>query len=246
MATRIIVNGARGKMGAIACTTIKNHPEFELVGELSREDDLVKAIATTHAQIVIDLTRADSAYINSLAIIESGAHPIIGTSGLQDEQIEHLKILCKEKSLGGIIVPNFSISAVLMMRFAGEAARFLSDVEIIEAHHSQKYDAPSGTAIKTAEIIALNRQPRDEPPTHEVIPNVRGGQHQGIPIHSLRLAGVIARQEVVFGNLGETLTITHNTLDRASFMPGLILCCEKVQHLPSLYYGLDQLLENSY
>lgn len=244
MAIRVIINGAKGKMGTLACATISSHPDFELVARLNRDADLRSSIKSTQADVVVDLTRADTVYANSLAIIESGAYPVIGTSGLIEEQIIHLQQLCKEQGLGGIIAPNFSISAVLMMRFAAMAARYLTEVEIIEAHHQQKYDAPSGTAMKTAEMIAAVRNsPPQELSTHELIAGARGGSHHGIPIHSLRLPGVIAKQQVIFGNVGETLTITHDSIDRASFMPGIVLCCQKVQALHSLYYGLESLLE---
>lgn len=242
MSARVIVNGAQGKMGALACETIKNHPDFELVGSLTRADDLSQAIPALKAEIVIDLTRADSVYANSLTIIDSGAHPVIGTSGLMDEQIQILKNRCDAQKLGGIIVPNFSIAAVLMMRFAAEAARYLTEVEIIEAHHQQKLDAPSGTAIKTAEMIAKSRLAKqNELPLQEIIPGARGGSHHGVPIHSLRLPGFIANQQVIFGSHGETLTISHNSIDRASFMPGIILACQQVQDLDTLYYGLETL-----
>lgn len=242
MSTRVIVNGAQGKMGALACETIKNHPDFELVGSLTRADDLSQTIAALKAEIVIDLTRADCVYANSLTIIDSGAHPVIGTSGLMDEQIQILKNRCDAQQLGGIIVPNFSIAAVLMMRFAAEAARYLTEVEIIEAHHQQKLDAPSGTAIKTAEMIAKSRLAKpNELSLQEIIPGARGGSHHGVPIHSLRLPGFIANQQVIFGSHAETLTISHNSIDRASFMPGVILACQQVQKLDTLYYGLESL-----
>ncbi|WP_019215370.1 4-hydroxy-tetrahydrodipicolinate reductase [Legionella tunisiensis] len=244
MPARVIVNGAQGKMGMLACETIKNHPDFELVAGLGHQDNLRQAIREKQATIVIDLTRADSVYENSLTIIENGAHPVIGTSGLIEEQIQHLQRLCAEQKLGGIIVPNFSIAAVLMMRFAAQAARFLPEVEIIEAHHQQKFDAPSGTAMKTAEMIAkARRQEKRELPSHELIPGARGCSHQNVNIHSLRLPGILARQQVIFGSSGETLTLTHDSIDRASFMPGIILSCQRVQQLDSLYYGLEQLLE---
>ncbi|WP_419419902.1 4-hydroxy-tetrahydrodipicolinate reductase [Legionella sp. D16C41] len=244
MATRVIVNGARGKMGTLACETITNHPEFELVGALSYHDDLSATIINTQAQIVIDLTRADCVYANSLVIINNGAHPVIGTSGLKQEQIQHLTLLCNDKKLGGIIAPNFSISAVLMMQFAAQAARYISEVEIIEAHHPQKFDAPSGTAIKTAEMIAATKAISlvKKEQEHELIAGARGGMHEGITIHSVRLPGIMARQQVIFGSPGETLTIMHDSIDRASFMPGIVLCCQKVRQLETLYYGLEHLL----
>ncbi len=244
MQIRVIVNGAKGKMGVLACEAIQNHPDFELVGRLGRQDDLCQAIDATHAEIVIDLTRADCVFANSLSIIASGVHPVIGTSGLIDEQIQILKEHCAAKKLGGIIAPNFSISAVLMMRFAAEAARILPEVEIIEAHHQQKLDAPSGTALKTAEMIAQARvAKKTELPLHELVPGARGGAHHGVSIHSLRLPGILAHQQVIFGSPGETLAITHNSIDRASFMPGIILACQRVQKLDKLYYGLESLFD---
>jgi 4-hydroxy-tetrahydrodipicolinate reductase len=244
MAVRIIVNGVGGKMGSLARITLEAHSDFELVAGLGKNDDLRQAIKDTRADIVVDLTRADCAYANTLAIIESGAHPVIGTSGLVDAQIQQLTALADAKQLGGIIVPNFSIAAVLMMRFAGEAAQYLSEVEIVEAHHPQKYDAPSGTAMKTAELIAEARGKTREPSetSHELLAGARGALYHGVPIHSLRLPGVLAQQSVVFGNTGETLTITHNSMDRACFMPGVVLCCQKVRALKTLHYGLEALL----
>ncbi|MCW8470603.1 4-hydroxy-tetrahydrodipicolinate reductase [Fluoribacter gormanii] len=243
MLTRVIVNGAKGKMGALACETLDNHQEFELVAQLGKEDDLAQAIKDTKAQIVVDLTRADCVYQNSLTIINHGARPVIGTSGLLPGHIKELTALCESHRLGGIIVPNFSISAVLMMVFAAKAAEYFPEVEIIEAHHQQKLDAPSGTALKTAEMIASARKnPKNKLNLKELIPGARGGVHCDINIHSLRLPGVIARQQVVFGSLGETLTITDDCIDRRSFMPGIILSCQKVTGLSTLIYGLEHLL----
>lgn len=243
MQNRVIVNGANGKMGSLACKTIQEHPDFQLVASLSRNDDLQTAIASTQAQIVIDLTNADCVYSNSLIIVNQGAHPVIGTSGLLEEQIQTLRQLCEEKKLGGVIAPNFSISALLMMRFAAEAARLLPEVEIIEAHHPQKLDAPSGTAIKTAEVIAAARRiPKASLPLKELLPGARGATHHDVTIHSIRLPGILARQQIIFGNVGETLSITHDTIDRSSFMPGLILACQHVSELDTLYYGLEHLL----
>lgn len=243
MSIRIIVNGANGKMGSLAAATLNNHKDFNVVATLSRQDDLGRIIEETKAEVVLDLTTAESVYANSLTIIQQGAHPVIGTSGLQDTQIEELKRKCQKKLLGGIIVPNFSLGAVLMMQFAEQAARYISDVEIIETHHTNKLDAPSGTALKTAErIVSAKKELRKQLPLKEVLPNVRGGFYEDIPIHSLRLPGFLAKQEVIFGSLGETLTITHNTIDRACFMPGVVLACQQVKHLKGLIYGLEQVL----
>jgi 4-hydroxy-tetrahydrodipicolinate reductase len=145
--------------------------------------------------------------------------------------------------LGGIIVPNFSISAVLMMIFAAKAAEYFPEVEIIEAHHQQKLDAPSGTALKTAEMIAAARKSaKNKLNLKELIPGARGGSHCDVNIHSIRLPGVLARQQVVFGSIGETLTITDDCIDRSSFMPGMVLSCQKVLELTTLIYGLEHLL----
>lgn len=243
MLTRVIINGSKGKMGSLACETLQNHKEFELVAQIGKEDNLAQAIKDTKAQIVIDLTRADCVYQNSLTIINHGAHPVIGTSGLLPDQINELTALCKSRRLGGVIVPNFSISAVLMMLFAAKAAEYFPEVEIIEAHHQQKLDAPSGTALKTAEMIAAARKnPKIQLNLKELIPGARGGVHCEVNIHSLRLPGVIARQQVIFGSVGETLTITDDCIDRRSFMPGIVLSCQKVTGLSTLVYGLEHLL----
>ena len=246
MKTPVIVNGAQGKMGRVACETLEQHPEFELVASLGRGDDLAQAIIDTQAQIVVELTRADCVFENSLTIINHGAHPVIGASGLLPEHIRTLEERSKAKHLGGIIVPNFSIAAVLMMRFAAVAARYLTEVEIIETHHQQKLDAPSGTAMKTAEMIAeARRNKKADLALKELVPGARGATHHGVNIHSLRLPGVLARQQVIFGNTGETLSITHDSIDRYSFMPGLILACKGVLHLDALYYGLEHLLDKN-
>lgn len=243
MLTRVIVNGASGKMGALACETLNAHPEFTLVAQLGRQDNLAQTIHDTQTQIVVDLTRADTVYQNSLAIINNGARPVIGTSGLLPEQISELAIKCEEQGFGGVIAPNFSISAVLMMLFAAKAAEYFSEVEIVETHHQQKLDAPSGTALKTAEMIAAARKtPKNQLNLKELIPGARGGMHCDINIHSLRLPGVLARQQVIFGNAGETLSITDDSISRNCFMPGIVLACQKVMTLNSLVYGLEHLL----
>lgn len=241
--TRVLVNGAKGKMGKLASETLRRHPDFEVVAELSREDTLAEAIRDTRPAVVVDLTSAESVYANALTIIQNGVHPVIGTSGLLDKDIQHLKQRCEESNLGAIIVPNFSIAAVLMMHFASLASPWFPETEIIETHHQNKLDAPSGTAVKTAEMIAAARKnPKNTLPLKELIPGVRGGKIQDINIHSLRLPGVLARQEVIFGGSGETLSLKHDSIDRESFMPGLVLACQKAPMLDGLYYGLEHLL----
>lgn len=243
MVWRVIINGAQGKMGSLAKLTLDAHPDFELVAALGRQDDLAGEIREKNADIVVDLTRADCVYANTKTIIEAGVSPVIGTTGLSAEEMLALNEIAQQNQIGGIIVPNFSIAAVLMMRFAAEAAKYLPDVEIIELHHPKKYDAPSGTAIKTAELIADSRV--SDPALsacHEALPGALGGKYRDIPIHSVRLPGFLANQQVIFGSEGETLQLAHNTIDRNCFMPGLVLCCQRVNQLTSLVYGLEHLL----
>lgn len=241
---KVIVNGARGKMGALACTALESEPGFELAAGLGRQDNLLAAIKSHQAELVLDLTRADAVYENSLTILNAGARAVIGTSGLTEAEILILDKLCKEKETVCLVVPNFSIGAVLMMQFAAQAARWLTEVEIIEAHHQQKLDAPSGTAMKTAELIAKARsKPGKDLPLHEMVKGARGGSHQGVRIHSLRLPGILARQEVLFSQAGETLSLSHDCIDRQAYMPGLILACRQVMGLQAgLHYGLETLL----
>ena len=231
-------------MGTLACQTIHDHPDFELVAALGRHDNLGQIIDQTKANIVIDLTRADCAFANASTIISHHAHPVIGTTGLTDEEILTLQQQCEAQQLGGIIAPNFSINVALMIHCAALCARFQSEVEIVETHHQKKLDSPSGTALKTADVIAKARvHPKNHLEHKTAFPGARGATYQDINIHSLRLPGVVAKQEVIFGNVGETLTISHECIDRSAYMPGLILACQHVQKLKTMYYGLEKLIE---
>ena len=244
MTTKVIVNGAAGKMGVLACQTIQDHPDFELVAALGRHDNLGQVIDQTKARIVIDLTRADCAFANASTIIAHKAHPIIGTTGLSDSEIQDLQQQCETQQLGGVIAPNFSINVALMIHCAALCSRFQSEVEIVEAHHQKKLDAPSGTAIKTADVIAKARiQPKNHLEIKTSLPGARGATYQEINIHSLRLPGIVAKQDIIFGNTGETLTISHECIDRSAYMPGLILACQHVQNLKTMYYGLEKLIQ---
>ncbi|MDQ2995331.1 MAG: 4-hydroxy-tetrahydrodipicolinate reductase [Pseudomonadota bacterium] len=240
---RVAVNGAKGKMGTTTVEAIRQAQNFELVGAFDHDVVLTDAIKNCDAQIVVDFTTANSAFENAKIIIASGAHPVIGTTGFTPEQIAELTTLCTHKNLGAIIAPNFSIAALLMMRTAKECAKYLPDVEIIETHHENKADAPSGTAIKTAELIASARTSSpSEAKSKELLPGALGAIKNGIRIHSLRLPGFVAQQEVIFGSQGESLHIKHNTTDRSAFMPGVLLACAKVTQLTTLVYGLEELL----
>jgi 4-hydroxy-tetrahydrodipicolinate reductase len=243
MTTRILVNGALGKMGQEVVKMVQNEPNFTLVGSTDQNDNLSETIKKTNAQIVVDFTHPSVGFQNSKTIIEAGAHPIIGTTGFSTEQIAELKKLCATKKLGGIVAPNFSIGAVLMMKYARDAAHYFSAVEIIESHHDGKADAPSGTAIKTAEMIAEVKN-KTKPKVGEkiTIEGSRGGVHHDIHIHAVRLPGIVADQQVIFGSVGETLTLAHRTVHREAFMPGVRLACQKVLELNELVYGLEHLL----
>jgi 4-hydroxy-tetrahydrodipicolinate reductase len=243
MTIRILVNGAAGKMGQITCKTIAENRDFILVQETSEKDDLLSAIQKSQADIVIDFTNAESVFKNTETIIKAAAHPVIGTSGLKDSEIKHLQELSKDARLGGIIAPNFSLGAVLMMKYAAEIAKYFKDMEVIEMHHAGKQDSPSGTAMKTAEMLSKARAAAIPlKPSRETIPGARGATLNNIPIHSIRLPGFLAHQEIIFGALGETLTIRHDTIDRQCFMAGVVLACKKVQSLDHLVYGLESLL----
>lgn len=242
MGIRVLVNGYRGKMGQEAALAIAACEGLDLVGEAGAGDDLVQKMRDSKAQVVLDFTRADSVYKNTQQIIAAGIHPVIGTSGLTSAQITELKALCEAKKLGAMLVPNFSIGAVLMMKYARDAARYFPDVEIIELHHHQKQDSPSGTAMRTAAMIAENRSNKsrsDAVATKETLPGARGAESHGIAIHSIRLPGLVAHQEVIFGGQGETLILRHDSLHRQSFMPGVCLACKKVVDLKTLVEGLE-------
>ncbi|MFT3741671.1 MAG: 4-hydroxy-tetrahydrodipicolinate reductase [Gammaproteobacteria bacterium] len=236
---RVFVNGASGKMGQATVKAVQDDPALQIVGQAGSNDALLKLIRESQADVVVDFTLATVGFQNACTIIEAGARPVIGTSGITADQVKALTERCAQKKLGGIIAPNFAIGAVLMMKYAQDAARYLPDAEIIEMHHPRKIDAPSGTALRTAEMMAEMRNTAKM--STQQAPS-RGMQHHGIPIHAVRLPGLIARQSVILGGLGQTLTLEHNTLDREAFMPGVCLACQKVMGLNQLVYGLEHIL----
>jgi 4-hydroxy-tetrahydrodipicolinate reductase len=235
---RVVVNGAAGKMGSLAVAAIGACEDLELVGRCGRGDDLAATIRAGRADVVVDFTRPDCVRANALAIVEAGARPVIGTSGVDGATRGELKRRCEENKRGALLVPNFAIGAVLMMRLAEIAAQHLPAIEIVEAHHASKVDAPSGTAVATAERIARVRGPSMSPPGGVA----RGELKAGVPVHSLRLPGVVAEQSVWFGELGQKLTIQHVTYSREAYMPGVLLACRRVMKLDHLVVGLDELL----
>lgn len=243
MAIKVCVNGAKGKMGAMACESISADEELELVATADINDDLVEVIRSSQAEVVVDLTVASVAFENVQKIIQAGASPVVGTSGLLPEQVSQLTLSCKEANLSGLIVPNFSIGAVLMMRFAAEAAAYLPQAEILEIHHDKKEESPSGTAVRTAQMIEESRdQKQSFQRGSEVYPHARGAEVDTVPVHSMRLPGHIAHQMVLFGGVGESLTIRHDSIDRQCFMPGVVLACKKVKTLSGLKVGLENVL----
>ena len=241
---KVIVNGARGRMGSEAVKAINNDDTLQLVAECDFGDDLSALIKSSGAQVVVDLTAASAGFSNTQIILNAGACPVIGTSGFQVEQVKELQALATEKQLGGLIAPNFSIGAVLMMKFSAEAAKYLPDAEVIEAHSPQKEESPSGTGIRTAELIAAARTKTPvECSDKELIEGARGAELNGVKLHSIRLPGVVAQQTVFFGGLSETLKIEHNSQHRESFMPGICLACREVVKRDELVYGLEYLMD---
>lgn len=247
MPLRVLINGAQGRMGKLACEAIAAHPDFDLVARTGRDDCLKSSIRQAKPKIVVDLTTAEFVWENCQIIIEENIHPVIGTSGLNQAQIEKLTAIADKIQLGGLIIPNFSIGAVLMMQYSAQIAKYMPNVEIVEAHHIGKLDSPSSTAMMTAEKIQQARKQTHDTntkttPRKEIIAHARGATHAGISIHSLRLPGVVAKQEVIFGDHAETLTLQHNTLHREAFMPGLILACQKVRQFKTIQCGLEHCL----
>jgi 4-hydroxy-tetrahydrodipicolinate reductase len=241
---RVLVNGAKGRMGQEVVKAVTTAADLELVDQTDLGDDLIARIKASQAQAVVDFTTAAVAFENTRKILEAGVHPVVGTSGLLAEQVAELQQLAKDKDIGGLIAPNFAIGAVLLMKYAQDAAKYLPDVEVIELHHNRKADAPSGTAVKTAQLIAEARQeiPKALVEEKELFEGARGSEVHGVRVHSLRLPGLVAHQEVIFGGTGETLTIRHDSIHRESFMPGVCLACRKVIGTQQLFYGLEHLL----
>lgn len=243
MSISVLVNGAFGRMGQITVKAISENANLSLAGQTGREYDLQKAIRDTKADVVVDFTHPEAVFKNTLAIIEAGARPVVGTSGLTKDQVKQLEKKCAELKRGGIIAPNFSLGAVLMMKYAKKIAKYMPQIEIIEMHHPQKIDSPSSTAMRSAELLAdAIQNPLEPAPSKETIIGSRGANHQGIPIHAIRLPGILAAQQIIFGNIGETLSLSHNTIDRQCYMAGICLACEKVMKLDHLVHGLEEVI----
>ncbi|MBC8081043.1 MAG: 4-hydroxy-tetrahydrodipicolinate reductase [Gorillibacterium sp.] len=261
---KVAVAGVGGRMGKEVAKLALSDPGMSLVAAVDRthvdmdagllvglgesgipvRNDLELALIESKAEVLVDFTVPQAVMVNARIAIAQGVRPVIGTTGLTTEDLEELDKLGKEKGIGVIVAPNFSIGAVLMMKFAAEAAKYLPHVEIVEYHGDQKLDAPSGTSIKTAELIAQNRQElrQGNPQEEETIEGVRGGLYQGFRIHSVRLPGIFAQQEVIFGGYGQTLKIRHDSFDRAGYMPGVAIAIDKVMGITGLVYGFEHFL----
>ncbi len=260
----MIVSGACGKMGRSVLSAVYHDQDLELVGAVDIhsgndigeligiektgivvESNLQELINNTKPDVMVDFTKPSVVMQNARIALKNGVYPVIGTTGLSDDDKFEIDALCKTHQVGAFIAPNFAIGAVLMIKMSREVAKYLPNVEIIELHHDQKLDAPSGTALHTAEAICEVREsmPQGHPDEVEKINGARGGEYDGIRIHSVRLPGYVAHQEVIFGGLGQTLTIRHDSINRDSFMPGVVLACKKVIHLNKLVCGLENILD---
>lgn len=245
--TRVGVIGASGRMGSQACRAVEDAPDLELVAAVGRGDPLERLVEA-RADVAVELTRPDVAMHNLRWCVEHGVHAVVGTSGFTPERLDEVREwLGPSPGVGVIVAPNFSVGAVLMMRFAEQAARLYESVEVVELHHAGKADAPSGTARRTAERMAAARAhaglgPGPDATTEDPL-GARGASIQGVHVHAVRLSGLVAHQEVLLGSAGELLTLRHDSFDRASFMPGLLLAVRQVGPRPGLTVGLEHLLD---
>jgi 4-hydroxy-tetrahydrodipicolinate reductase len=242
--TRVAVFGARGRMGQEVCRVVEAADDLDLVAGLDVGDD---RDAASTAEVMVDFTAPDAVMDNLTWSISSGVHAVVGTTGFTPKRLEQVRILLAGRpDVGVVIAANFSVGGVLMMHFASQAAAFYESVEIIELHHPDKVDAPSGTAATTATRIAAARSAAGlaAPPdaTLQEVPGARGADIDGIRVHGVRLRGLVAHQEVLFGAEGETLTIRHDSLSRTSFMPGVLAAVRAVSGRPGLTLGIEEIL----
>lgn len=252
---KVLVNGALGRMGRTVVGAVNADSELELVGAVDAyegevdgmkvDTNLDAALKKYSPDVMVDFTRPNVVFDNVMIALANKVAPVVGTTGLSDEAKEKIHALAEANDTPAFIAPNFALGAVLMMLMAQKVAKYMPDVEIIELHHDKKLDAPSGTAELTAKMIAEVRPSHKQghPDEVERLEHVRGAEVDGIRIHSVRLPGYVAHQEVIFGGLGQTLTIRHDSTGRDSFMPGVVLACKKVLNLRGLTVGLDKILD---
>jgi len=262
--TKVVVSGACGKMGREVCRAVYEDPELSLVGvvdvshigedigelvglgklNIYVKNDLEATLNELKPNVMVDFTSPGVVMNNIKTAIKSGINSVVGTTGITVDGLKEIKSLLKNKNINVFIAPNFAIGAVLMMKFCEKAVEYFPSVEIIELHHDQKVDAPSGTALKTAEMMsALQKKDIFELPEKEVLKGARGGKFKNIRIHSVRLPGLVAHQEVIFGSKGQTLTMRHDSIDRVSFMPGVVMAIKQVQRRKGLTHGLEKLMD---
>jgi 4-hydroxy-tetrahydrodipicolinate reductase len=258
---RVAVVGAAGRMGAEVCRAVSDTDDCVVVAaidppqagaslrELTGVDsDIVvagdlEAVVDAGAEVAVEFTGPATVGPNLLWLLEHGIHTVVGATGISEADLARAAALAADGPANALVAPNFAIGAVLLMRFAMEAAQHLPHVEVIELHHDAKLDAPSGTALRTAELIQQVRSERPAVPDgDDAHPGARGTDHHGVRVHSVRLPGLVAHQEVIFGGVGQTLTLRHDSIDRSSFMPGVLLACRRVGGLDGLVVGLEHLL----
>ena len=240
---RVGVLGATGRMGRATCQAVREAADLELVAAVARATGVGELLAAG-AEVVVDFSRPEATAAAGRALLAEGVHLVSGTTGLADGVMDELANLAGKADHGNLVwAPNFALGAVLAMHFAAVAGRFYPAAEVIELHHQGKADAPSGTALRTARAIAAAReQPVGRAGGQESVPGVRGGEVDGVRVHSVRLPGLVAHQEVIFGGQGEVLTLRHDSLDRSSFMPGVLLAVRAVADRPGVTVGLEPLL----
>ncbi len=265
MTIRVLVTGALGKMGREVAKTVENEPDMVLAGMVdprgegvkksevtgSEENDfaldteLTAAIEKHQPQVMVDFTNPKAVFQNAQTALQHKIYCVIGTTGLAEDEIAQLGKLAEENGVSVAVIPNFAIGAVLMMQFAARAARFMPQAEVIELHHDQKMDSPSGTAVTTAKMIAAARKAQPAARADEIIKlaGARGAEQEGVHIHSVRLQGLVAHQEVIFGGLGQGLTIRHDSYDRVSFMPGVVMAVKAIQQHRGLVRGLETFMD---
>lgn len=244
---RVAVIGARGKVGSEVVKAVEAADDVVLSAAIDA-DDPIEDLVVSRTQVVVDFTHPDVVMDNLAYCIDNGIHAVVGTTGFDEQRLQALRErLAGRPETGVLIAPNFSIGAILMMRFAAQAAAFYESVEVVEFHHPTKADAPSGTARRTAELIAAARRRAElgavPDATSTTLEGARGADVEGVPVHALRVRGMIAHQEVLFGGLGETLTIRHDSMDRASFTPGVLVGVRQISRVPGLTVGLEHFLD---
>ncbi len=247
MSIKVAVLGAKGRMGSESIKAISECKDLELVASLDLGDSLDK-LASSGVQVVVDFTHPDSVMGNLEFAIKNGISVVVGTTGFDEKKLNQIKSwLEANPKVGALIAPNFGLGAVLMMQFAAQASKYFESVEIVELHHPAKADAPSGTAVRTAELItaarkSVNKAAMPDATTSE-IDGARGAKIGDVQIHSVRLRGLVAHQEVILGDVGETLSIRHDSIDRTGFMPGVLLAIREVGSHPGLTFGLENYMD---